>query len=113
MKPDQFREELESLAEKLGLTVRYENGDFKGGLCQVKEQTFIIIPKRFPIEKQIQLLALEIARYPLENIFVLPAIRKLLEENQPVAEPVEPSNSDQENIEDNKKEIDTTEITTS
>ena len=86
MKPEQLREELESLSDKLGITVRYEQGDFKGGICQVKEETLLIVPKRLPLEKQVQLLSRELAQFPLENIYILPAIRKLLDEYKPPSE---------------------------
>lgn len=82
MKQEQLLEELELLSEKLGITIRYENGDFKGGQCQVKEKQYIIIPKRLPIERQIQIFAQELARFPMENVFILPAIRELLEAYQ-------------------------------
>ena len=88
MKPVQLLEELESLSEKLGITIRYELGDFKGGFCQVKEDTYIIIPKRLPIEKQVLILSRELARFPLDNMYILPAVRELIEENRVPAESV-------------------------
>lgn len=94
MKQEQLLEELELLCEKLGITVRFENGDFKGGQCQVKEKQFIIIPKRLPLERQIQIFAQELSRFPMENVFILPAIRELLERYQPASNSTVPQQND-------------------
>ena len=73
MKPEQLKGELESLGEKLGYKIRYENGDFKGDRCHVKETDFLIVPKRLPAERQVTILARALAQLPLENVFLLPA----------------------------------------
>ena len=46
MKAEKLLIELENLAGKLGLDVRYEHGDFQGDYCIVKEDGKIIIPKK-------------------------------------------------------------------
>ncbi|MGE5410451.1 MAG: hypothetical protein ACM3MI_05780 [Clostridiales bacterium] len=37
--------DLKALAAELGATVRFENGDFKGGYCLLKDSKVIVINK--------------------------------------------------------------------
>ena len=82
MKSEKMLEELEILAEKLELTVRYERGDFQGDLCFIDDDGVIIIQKKAIIEKKIAVLARGMSRVDLRNVFVLPEIRKLLESKE-------------------------------
>ncbi|MCH8928809.1 MAG: hypothetical protein IIB39_08860 [Candidatus Marinimicrobia bacterium] len=82
MKSDKILEELEILAEKLGLTVRYERGDFQGDLCFIDDDGVIIIQKKAIIEKKIAVLSRGMSRVDLRNVYVLPEIRKLLESKE-------------------------------
>ena len=81
MKAEKLLLELENLAEKLGLDVRYEHGDFQGDLCIVKEDGQIIIQKKANLERRIAVLSRGLGRMDLGNIYVLPELRKLLESN--------------------------------
>ena len=82
MKSDKILEELEILAEKLGLTVRYERGDFQGDLCFIDDDGVIIIQKKAIIEKKIAVLSRGMSRVEPRNVYVLPEIRKLLESKE-------------------------------
>ena len=82
MKSDKILEELEILAEKLGLTVRYERGDFQGDLCFIDDDGVIIIQKKAIIEKKIAVLSRGMSRVDLRKVYVLPEIRKLLESKE-------------------------------
>jgi len=82
MRSEKMLEELEILAEKLSLTVRYERGDFQGDLCFIDDDGVIIIQKKAIIEKKIAVLARGMSRVDLGNVFVLPEIRKLLESKE-------------------------------
>jgi hypothetical protein len=76
---DEILEALESLARQLGIEVRYEKGDFKGGFCTFRDQHLIIMQKNENTYKKIQILARELHRFDLEQIYVIPAIRELLQ----------------------------------
>ena len=82
MKSEKILEELEILAEKLGLVVRYERGDFQGDLCFIDDDGVIIIQKKAMIEKKLAVLSRGLSRVDLGNVYVLPEIRKLLESNE-------------------------------
>ncbi len=80
VKAEQMRGELELLSEKLGYKIRYEFGDFKGGMCHVQDANYIIVPKRLPAERQVTILARELSRLTLDNVFLLPAVRQILDD---------------------------------
>ena len=52
MNSERIREEFENLAEKLGYTIRYEKGDFKGDACRINAENVIIINKLLPVRHQ-------------------------------------------------------------
>jgi len=75
-------QELENICCKLGLTLRYEEGDFIGGVCRVEDEKFIIINKKLPINKKIKLIAKEISTLNFEDIFILPAVKEIILEDR-------------------------------
>jgi len=84
MKPEQIYQELKDLAEKLAITVTEQNLKIAGikvksGLCKVKGRNMFIMDKHKSIHKKIKLLASHLAEVPHENVFIVPAIRELLE----------------------------------
>ncbi|MCI0515015.1 hypothetical protein L0128_17510 [candidate division KSB1 bacterium] len=80
MKADEILGQLENLIQNLAIDLRYEKGDFKGGLCRINEKNMLIINSKLPDEQKIKILAAELNRFDLENVYVLPAIRKIIEE---------------------------------
>jgi len=86
MKPEQIYQELKDLAEKLQIHVSEENLKtagitVKSGLCKVKGKTMIILDKHKSTHKKIRILAFHLAEFPCENVFIVPAVRELLEKH--------------------------------
>ena len=54
----------------------------KSGLCKVKGRNMFIMDKHKSIRKKIKILASHLAEIPHENVFIVPAIRELLEKEQ-------------------------------
>ena len=84
MKPEQIYQELKDLADKLGITVSEQNLRIAGikvksGLCKVKGKNLFIMDKHKSIHKKIDALAFQLAEFPHEDLYVIPAIRELLE----------------------------------
>jgi hypothetical protein len=84
MKPEQIYQELRDLAEKLEITVSEQNLrtagiKVKSGLCKVKGKNLFILDKHKSIHKKIDILASELAKFPHEDFYVMPAIREILE----------------------------------
>jgi hypothetical protein len=83
MKPEQIYQELTDLAEKLAVTVTEQNLrtagiKVKSGLCRVKGRDMFIMDKHASIHKKIHVLAAQLAHMPHEEIFVVPAVREML-----------------------------------
>ena len=83
MKPEQIYQELKDLAERLAVTVSEQNLrtagiKVKSGLCTVKGRKMFIMDKHKSIHKKINLLAAQLARMPHEDIYLIPAVRELL-----------------------------------
>ena len=83
MKPDQLYQELIDLAERMQITVSEQNLRTAGikvssGLCTVKGQNMFIMDKHKSIHKKIKILAAQLATMPLEDLYIIPAVRELL-----------------------------------
>ena len=88
MKPDQLYQELKDLAERMQITVSEQNlktagVKVKSGLCSVKGQNMFIMDKHKSIHKKIRILATQLAEIPHEDLYVIPAVRELLEKYAP------------------------------
>ncbi|MFQ5824211.1 MAG: hypothetical protein ACE5JB_09170 [bacterium] len=72
--------ELERLVAELSIEVRYEKGDFMGGLCRYREKEQMIINKELNIRQKINVLAKELrVKLDLENLYIVPALREVME----------------------------------
>lgn len=80
MDTQQLVEELKAVAGKLDIEVRHEKGNFQGGHCQVGPEAYIVLNKRHPAEAHLAILADSLRSYPLDTIFIKPAVRAALEE---------------------------------
>lgn len=83
MKPDQLYQELKDLAERLQITVSEHNFKtagikVKSGLCTVKGQKLFILDKHKSIHAKIRILAEQLASIPHDHLYVMPAVRELL-----------------------------------
>ena len=84
MKTEQIYQNLKELAEKLNITVSEKNLlnaglKVKSGLCRVKEKQFFVMDKNKPINKKVKILAKCLSAMPLEEVYIVPAIRETLE----------------------------------
>jgi NADH:ubiquinone oxidoreductase subunit F (NADH-binding) len=84
MKPDQLYQELKDLAERMQTSVLEQNLKTSGlkvrsGLCTVKGQKLFIMDKHKSVHKKIKILAAQLARIPHEDMYIIPAVRELLE----------------------------------
>jgi hypothetical protein len=77
---DTILQELIELAEQIGYRVRYERGDFNGGYCLLKEQRIIVVNKRFEPKRKVGVLAKTINEIGIDNIYIKPALREVIEE---------------------------------
>jgi hypothetical protein len=84
MKPDQIYHELTELAEKFGIAVSEQNFKTtsvkaKSGFCIVKGEKRFIVDKHLKVSAKINVLASFINQLPHEDIYIIPALREVLE----------------------------------
>ena len=72
-------EELTDVAERMGMEVRVEKGNFRGGRCQVGDTTVIMLNKRHLADGQLAVLADSLRDAPLDTVYLKPAVRDALE----------------------------------
>ena len=80
-------DQLENLANRLGIKVRYENVNLEesssvGGLCRLKGEYVLIIHAQAPVKEKIEVLTEVLKRFPLGDIYIRPVIRELLGESK-------------------------------
>jgi hypothetical protein len=71
--------ELIEVFNKIGYTVRVEKGMFKGGFCLLREQKLFLLNKNLTQDKKISSLTKNLAVIGVDEIFLKPNIRELIE----------------------------------
>ena len=84
MGPEEIYQNLLLLAEKLAINISEENfrvtkTKIKSGYCKVKGKDHYIIDKHLPLSQKVNLLGAFLAQRPLEDLYVLPAVRAFLD----------------------------------
>jgi len=79
LKIEKVIEELSLVAEELGLKVRKEKGDFRGGFCVKDEEELILLNKRHSPDVHLNVLASCLKQSDLGAVFIKPAVREVLE----------------------------------
>ena len=79
--------QLVELAQKLGMTVRFENINMEeststGGLCCVRGEYIIIVHSRATVKEKIKVMIEALRNFDLGDIYIKPAIRQLIEGNK-------------------------------
>lgn len=80
MTQQQTYDEMKLVAEELGLTVRVELGDFDGGICTVHEKRVVLINRRHPLAKRINVIARALHEVGLGDVFLKPALREAIDD---------------------------------
>ena len=73
-------EEMEEIVRQLGITLRYEKGDFDGGYCILKDQKVLVVNKRLTDARRTSMLALAMHEIGIDGVFVKPALREYIED---------------------------------
>ena len=79
-------DQLEELAERFGIQIRYESmkrdedsAKIEGGLCRLKGKYVLIINSEARLRDKIKTLAEAIKHFDLDQVYIRPALRELLE----------------------------------
>ena len=78
MKNKELLDEFYALAAKLDVKIMRGKGDFSGGSCVVNEERVIVINNMKPIEQRLNTLASCFKDYDLEGLYIVPALRKFI-----------------------------------
>lgn len=84
MTPAEILTELEKLALRLGVPVRFEAFDLrmagKGGLCRLRGKPIIVVDEGLPLLDKIGVLSEALARFDLEAIYLPPVLRARIDQ---------------------------------
>jgi hypothetical protein len=80
MKHEEMIQELQDVARQLGITVRFDQGNFEGGYCILKAQRLLLLNKRLLPVRKAAVLARALREIGLENVFLKPAVRAYIED---------------------------------
>ncbi len=77
---------LEELADRLDIPIRYESitDDLTGpgGLCRIEGKHTLLIDVKATTEERIRIMTEALRRFDLSAVYVKPALRELLEEDE-------------------------------
>ena len=80
MKIDQVIKELESAVEQLGLRVRREKGNFRGGYCVRNDEEVLMLNRVHPPEVHLAVLADALRTMDVDKVYLKPVVRQALED---------------------------------
>ncbi len=80
MKHEEMIQELQDVARQLGITVRFDQGNFEGGYCILKTQHLLLLNKRLLPVRKAAVLARALREIGLDNVFLKPAVRAYIED---------------------------------
>ena len=80
MKTVQIVKELEAAVEQLGLRVRREKGNFRGGYCVRNEEEFLMLNRVHPPEVHLAVLADALKTTDVDSVYLRPLVRQALED---------------------------------
>ena len=73
-------QDLKSLANQLGATVRFEKGDFKGGYCILHDSKVIVINKMTNLQRKAMILSAALKELGVDEIYLTPRMREIISE---------------------------------
>ncbi|HEX9652668.1 MAG TPA: hypothetical protein VGA99_03070 [bacterium] len=80
MNENEILEGLEKLYADLQIELRYERGDFYGGLFRYRDQQRVILNRDLNSTQKISILARELrGKVDLEKLYLLPVLREVIE----------------------------------
>jgi hypothetical protein len=72
--------ELENLIASLGLNIRYEKGDLKGGDWILFDQNLVVMNKKNTPAQKISLLSRVVGTYGGDDLYMKPVIRQVVDD---------------------------------
>ena len=84
MKQAEIYKNLQEIAEKFNIIIMEKNFRITGlpvksGLCKIKGKKYILLDKHKKIREKNEILARCLIQYPVDEIYIIPAVREYLE----------------------------------
>lgn len=79
MEPDELLDELQQIASKLNVTVRFESTGGRVGRCLLQGEMLVVVDKYLPLRDKIEGLAQALADLDYEAIYMPELVRELLQ----------------------------------
>jgi len=70
---------LAELAEKLGIAVRWEGLIGDGGICELRGKRYLFVDRSLELAGQLYVMADALCMEPLDDVYVLPEVREILD----------------------------------
>lgn len=79
MHDDDILQSFEKLLTDLEVELRYEKGDFRGGICRYKGKKQLILNKNLNSNQKILIMANELnTNFDIDNLYLVPALREVI-----------------------------------
>ncbi len=72
--------DLEDIALKLEIKVRYEKGNFDGGYCILRDQKTLVVNKKLFDNRKSSILARGLSEFGFQDIEMKPMVRQFIED---------------------------------
>ena len=72
MSDAELLKELENVLRAQGIELRFENGEFNGGLCRVGGRPVFLLNRKLPPARRLQILCHYLSRLDLSTVYLLP-----------------------------------------
>jgi hypothetical protein len=76
---EELLESLQALTDRLGIPLLRREGDFVGGIYRLKDQRVFLINSSLSTAETINIFCRELAGIDLSRVFILPALREMIE----------------------------------
>jgi len=79
VKDQELLDNLKELTDQLGIRLLRKEGEFTGGIYRLRDQQVFLINSSLSVSEMISVFCRELSYQDLSGVFVLPAIRELIE----------------------------------
>ncbi|MCB2213707.1 hypothetical protein KQI52_16480 [bacterium] len=72
-------EQLLEVARRYFERVEEESGDFRGGVCRVRNERYLVLNRQAKLERRLRTVATALASLDLDQQYLLPAVREAID----------------------------------
>jgi hypothetical protein len=72
-------EQLMEVARNHFERVEEESGDFRGGICRVRNESYLLLNRQAKLERRLRIVATALSSLNLDQQYLLPAVREAID----------------------------------